>query len=51
FRIKDNKGLLLAPRVQLPLVLAWAMSIHKSKGQTIQNVQVDLRSIFEKGQS
>ncbi len=27
------------------------MSIHKSQGQTIQHVKVDLRSIFEKGQS
>lgn len=37
-------------REQLPLVLAWAMSIHKSQGQSIDRLRVDLRRTFEKGQ-
>ena len=36
--------------VQVPLILAWAMSIHKSQGQTIERVKVNLGRIFEKGQ-
>lgn len=37
-------------RLQLPLLLAWAMSIHKAQGQSIDRLRVDLRKIFEKGQ-
>jgi ATP-dependent DNA helicase PIF1 len=39
----------LTPNLQIPLILSWAMSIHKSQGQTLERVKVDLRRIFEKG--
>ena len=44
-------GELQAKRSQIPLILAWALSIHKAQGQTLERVKVDLGRVFEKGQA
>lgn len=43
-------GSLLAHRYQVPLMLGWALSIHKSQGMTLEYVETDLERAFDCGQ-
>jgi ATP-dependent DNA helicase PIF1 len=51
WKVELPNGDVQASRAQVPLILAWALSIHKAQGQTLERVKVDLGKIFEKGQA
>lgn len=49
WRIEDG-GRVLARVIQIPLRLAWAMTVHKSQGMSLDAAHMDLSDTFEYGQ-
>jgi hypothetical protein len=48
---KQRKLVVVATKTQLPLIRAWAITIHKSQGMTLNEVVIDARRIWEHGQA
>lgn len=44
-------GSVIAQRSQIPLDLAWGISVHKSQGMTVEKAIIDIRKTFEYGQA
>ena len=48
----DSKTMVAeAKMTQIPLILAWAMTIHKSQGLTLDKISCDLKDSFSHGQA
>ena len=47
----DAEGESIAAATNYPLNLAWATTIHKAQGATLDRAHVDLKGVWEHGQS
>ena len=48
--LSDNKGVKLCSRTQIPLVLGYAMTVHRAQGQTLPAVIMHVGNLFAYGQ-
>lgn len=49
-QLGDEEPYSILARTQIPLAQAWAMTIHKSQGLTMDQVVVNVSNVFEEGQ-
>lgn len=50
WEVHGTKGQVVGLRRQVPLILGWALSIHKAQGMTLRDVETDVGGAFDYGQ-
>lgn len=48
---KNAEGNVVASRLQVPLMHAWSITVHKAQGKTIANAEIDFKRFFSFGQA
>ena len=48
--VEDNTGHVLCSRTQIPLILAYALTVHRAQGLTLGSVVMDVSNLFAHGQ-
>ncbi len=51
FSLLNAEGEIVAVCTNFPVTLAWATTIHKSQGSTLDRMMVNLRNLWEPGQA
>jgi hypothetical protein len=51
FQMLDAEGQAVASATNFPVNLAYAMTVHKAQGATLEQLRVDLRGLWEPGQA
>jgi ATP-dependent DNA helicase PIF1 len=51
FEVRNGDGKVIFTGTNYPLILAWATTIHKAQGRSIDRIITDLRGLFDCGQA